>query len=176
MLIATQHHLLKESLVRKKLYFTLLVTLCHAGLSGPCMMAGSAGEGHPEATGGVLGSSSPQEAQSHLIEEIKLPAGLGGCQEFRPRQREGRFLKTQVSAGTFCHQDWMLSSCSSSLGGVGGSLRQGASCLCWDSPALSVRLSMCPLSKVAAVRGTTQCPSCRTERGIGSPSRDFCGD
>lgn len=143
MLIATQHHLLKESLVRKKLYFTLLVTLCHAGLSGPCMMAGSAGEGHPEATGGVLGSSSPQEAQSHLIEEIKLPAGLGGCQEFRPRQREGRFLKTQVSAGTFCHQDWMLSSCSSSLGGVGGSLKAGRKLsvlglACFECPSVHV--------------------------------------
>ena len=55
------------------------------------MMAGSAGERDPKATGVGLCSSSPPEAQSHLSEEIKLPAGLGGCQEFRLRQREGRF-------------------------------------------------------------------------------------
>ena len=83
--------LVEESLVRKKLYFTLLVVLRYVGLSGPCMMAGSAGERDPKATGVGLCSSSPPEAQSHLSEEIKLPAGLGGCQEFRLRQREGRF-------------------------------------------------------------------------------------
>ena len=68
-----------------------------------------------------------------------------------------------------------LQRCWPSLGGVGGSLKAGRRLgLCWDTPVLSVHLSMCLPSTLATVRGTLQFPSCGTGRGIGSASWEFC--
>lgn len=106
---------------------------------------------------GVLGSSSPQEAQSTFSEENQAPADWGrGCQSSDHVQREGRFLKTQVSAYFLSPG---LCACAAAvppgapevpaLPGWHWRVAEGrALCYpCWDSPALSVCLSMCPLSK-----------------------------
>lgn len=138
---------------------------------------------------GVLGSSSLRKPSPTLARKsssrLDWGGGAGGRQEFRPRQREGLFLKTQVSADTFCHQDCVLCSCGSSRGSRGASPPWVA--LEWSLKAgrkLSVLGLACleclsvhvPTQQGVCVCGTTQFPSCRTERGIGSPSRTFKWD